>query len=718
MNYPKDPHPVPRGSGRSSRIPYPSVGEFLSPFIFVGFLRAFVGGWFLSRHYRALLLAAPTLIFAFFGGYLVWRMSQPPGDDLALAYYDAAVNARQMGSHVESEIMWERLMQLRPYEQDYQFNLAKSLAERNQFAEASRHLESLTGEHGYTPARLWLVQQSREEETEFSLTREQQITQLHAVLEENPYDAEAHRLLAQNYVERGDFRLAEQHLRRAAERHPTLGLLLYELQVHLKRDNEAENRRLLRRAATGYEEKVIQSPGDVKSRIFWSQTLDHLGKTAEAEAVLTEALGAYDSPELREATSKFMMRKAQLLLAKSPLNSPAAAKLLVKAAQLQPDHWQLPSLIQAMAKTGARFSANNLSPVLSHLQAKLQSNPSEVSTRLTLAQMLSMVGQHAQATELLEPHQEKNTRIRALLAQIYRSAGRTDEARAMTESTLKTLRKNADDQRDQPGPVTELAHALIIAEQLIEAIRITDDFASRTHQDLHALPTELRRLYVAASVAQFQIMAEKALDENAYAVIKRAAKAGYVSGALIQLLAGLAYTDGPFAKPSNEMLTRILAGGQINSHIYSSLGNQALMAGYVDAAVQHLKMALAQDPGDPSIQNNLALAYIRQSPENAGTAYKLCNQALETVPGHPDALSTRAEIQMARKRWAEARIDLETALPSRPRCETVRGLLVRLYTELNETGLAEEHRKVLEAIRRVQSSGPQPVPTRKTDDPS
>ncbi len=702
-------------SNSDSRIPYPSVGEFLSPFMFVGFLRAFVGGWFLSRYYRALFIAAPTLIFVFFGAYVTWRMSQPPGDDLAIAYHDAAVSARRLGSYAESEIMWERLMQLRPYEQSYQFSLATSLAERKQFAEAGRHLEVLTGEHGYTPARLWLVQQSHEDGSGFSLTLEQQIAQLQTVLDEEPYNTEAHRLLAQIHVERGDFRVAEQHLLRAAERHPTLGLLLYELQVRLKRENKADSLRLLRRAAIGFEEKVIQSPGDVQSRIFWSQALDHLGKTVEAEAVLTEALKSYDTPKLRAVTARFMIRKAQLLVAKSPLNSPAAAKFLVKAVQLQPDHRELPSLCFTMAETGARFSENNLAPVVAHLQKNVESEPSDLRTRLTLAKMLTMLGRHTDAAELLEAHQNQNTRVRALLAQIYRAVGRTDEARTLTDSMLTALQKIADDQPDQAGPVTELVHGLIIAERFPEAISIVDDFAGQTNQDLHELPSDLRQLYVAASVAQFQIMAEDTVDEKAYSLVKKAAETGYVSGALIQLLANQAYSHGLFAESSNDILTRLLAAGQINSHIYSSLGNQALLAGYVDAAVQHLRLALAQDPGNPGIQNNLALALIRQSADNAGTAYKLCNQALETVPGHPDALSTRAEIQMARNRWAEARIDLETALPSRPHCETVRGLLIRLYTELNETGLAAEHRRVLEAIRKAQAKSPRLAPAGKID---
>ena len=714
MDYPSD---QPEGPDSESGIPYPSVGEFLNPFIFVGFLRAFVGGWFLSRNYRILLLAVPTLIFGFFGAYVTWRMSQPPSDDLAIAYHDAAISASRVGSDAGSEIMWERLMQLRPDEQSYQFILATSLADRDQFAEAGRHLEALTGEHGYAPARLWIVQQSREDGSVFSLTREQQITQLQMVLDEESYNVEAHRLLAQIHVERGDYRVAEQHLLRAAERHPTLGLLLYELQVHLKRENKADGLRLLRRAAAGFEEKVIQSPGDVQSRIFWSQALDHLGETVEAEAILTEALKSYDTPKLRAVTARFMIRKAQLLLEKSPLNSPAAAKFLVKAAQLQPDHQELPLLCLTMAETGARFSESSLAPMVVHLRKNVQSEPSDLGIRVTLAKILTMLGQHTAAAELLEEHQNQNTRVRALLAQIYRELGRTDEARTLTDSVLLVLQKTVDGQPDQARPITELVHGLMIAGRLPEAISIVDDFAERTNQDLHELPSDLRRLYVAASVAQFQVMAEDAVDENAYSLIKKAAKAGYVSGALIQLLSNLAYSQGLFAKPSNDMLTGLLAEGQINSQVYSSLGNQALLAGYVDAAVQHLQLALAQAPRDPGLQNNLALALIRQSADNAGTAYKLCSQALETVPGHPDALSTRAEIQMARNRWAEARIDLETALPSRPHCETVRGLLIRLYTELNETGLADEHRRVLEAIRKSQTQGPKLAPARKTDRP-
>ena len=81
------------------------------------------------------------------------------------------------------------------------------------------------------------------------------------------------------------------------------------------------------------------------------------------------------------------------------------------------------------------------------------------------------------------------------------------------------------------------------------------------------------------------------------------------------------------------------------------------------------------------------------------------------MPGHPDVLSTRAEISVVRNRWPEARVDLEAALTQRPQSILVRQLLVRVYTELNEPDLAAEHQKALDRLLAAKDAGSDSNPT-------
>lgn len=685
-------------------VPLPALTEFVHPRFFFGFLRAFVLTWLRSRDYRSLLLGIPALTFAAVGAYATWQLSLPPGSGLAAAYERAAVSASQLGSHAESDLMWERLMQLRPDDEKYRFLLATSLADREEFAEAIRHLDVLTGERGYAPAQFWLVQQSRADPSAFPLTEDQQVDLLSAVVEAQPSNAEARRLLAQILVELGDYRVAEEHLLQAAEQHPSLGLPLYELQLHLKRDDLSDGLRHLQRAEEHFGQQVARSPENSQARISWSQTLAHLGRVKEAESILTEGIMSHDSAELRTALTELLLRQAQLLAARSSLNAPLAAEYLTKAAQYQPEHPLLPPLCVTMAGMGARFSDDGLAPVVTYLDSSLESNPANITARLTLAQLLATLGHYDDATELLKPHVSEDTRIQSLLIRIYYAADRVEEAEVLTETMLAELERNTNESPEEPEAVTELANGLIIAKRPAAAMSAIDAFAQRTTQHVPELPQPLRQAYATASIEHFREMSKSAADQDSFSLLRDAVHARPSGGTLmqlIQLIAGLAYADGPFSSQADEMLAKILAEGEFNATIYASLGTLALSAGRLEAAIHHLQLARSLAPRDPRIQNNLALALIRQSGDNASVAFDLCNQALETIPGQPDVLSTRAEVHIARKNWTEARTDLETALRNRQQSALVRHLLIRVCTELNEPELAEEHQKALQAIQEA-----------------
>ncbi len=636
------------------------------------------------------------------------RMASPPGPELAARYERAAVNASRLESHAESDLMWERLIQLKPNDSKYRFALATSLVERGELTQAALHLDILTGKQSYAPAHLWLVQQSRQEDASFPLSVEQQITHLQAVIEQEPHNTSAHRLLAQTYIERKDFRLAEQHLLRAVELHPQLGLLLYELQVQLKRTDQAAGMRYLRNAARSFEETVIQTPTNAQSRIFWSQALTYLGKTAEAEAVLTEALTVYDSPELRHATAEFMIRRVRVLIAQSPLNAQTGAGYLVRASQIQPDHPLLAPLCVALTELGAQFSEDDLAGVVAHLRTIVEADRTDNQTRLTLARLLVATDNHSDAEELLTTHQEGDPQVQSLLVNVYRATHRHDAADDLAESMLIALQQNADTHPDQVGAITDLVQGLVIARRNTDAVEVVDALSARIDQPLYNLPPQLKQLYVNACIASFQSL-DATDHESAFSFVQKAIETRQINGNLIQTIANLAYGDSPNADRSRQILTGVLASGTVSSRVYTSLGTMALAAGKTQDAVEHLQLAIALAPENPAIQNNLALALIRQSDDNAGVAFDLCNQALKTIPGHPDALSTRAEIQMARHRWAEARIDLEAALPGRPQSASLRRLLVEVCTELNKSDLAAEHQRILDQIEQSEPGSSAPA---------
>lgn len=688
----------------STGIPAPSVGEFLRPRWFLGFLRAFVGSWFLTRNYRAFFAGAPALLFAFVGAAVVWRLAQPPDETLAASYERAAVKATELESHEESDLMWERLMQLRPDDHRYRFVLAQSLADRGDLAEAARHLEVLTAEDGFTPARLWLVRQSREESPSFPLDTEQQIGQLQAAVQAEPQNTDAHRMLAQTYIEREDYRLAEQHLLHAAKSHPTLGLLLYELQTKMGRDDVEQSRRYLQDASRGFEDLAIENPRNPEPRIYWAQTLELLGRPGEAEAVLTEALRSIDVPELRAAASTFMVRQAQRLINQSPLNAQIAAQYADKAIRINPTDPTLPSVCIALLGLGAEIPAETVAPVIENLQTLLEKDPSVMQNRLLLANLLTQQDRLDETVQLLEPHQDDNPGVQSMLIRAYRQNGRDDAADRLSRTMLTSLRDQVSES-SEPEAIIQLAGALISTREFESAVNAIDDWAERSELPLYELPQQLTQFYIAACVAAYREMTAADADAGkSFNMLKKATETRLVTTELLQILARLTYHDPRVTSEANELLTKFIAGGQANAQIYAALGTEALTGNHADDAVRYLRLALSRAPRNAVVQNNLALALIRQSTDNAGQAIELCNDALETMPGQPDVLSTRAEIQIARSRWPEARIDLETVLPQRPQSQLVRRLLVKVYTELNEPKLAAEHQRVLDQLVQAEEN--------------
>jgi len=677
--------------------PYPAVSEFLNPRWFVGFIRAFVGSWFVTRNFRAFLLGIPTIMFLCAGGLATSRLAEDPGDNLAAAYERAAVNAGRLGADEEADLMWERLMQLRSEDKRYQFILATRLVEQEKYDEARRHLDVLTAEEGYTPARLWLVQHARGESPVFKLTTEQQIDQLQAAVAESPQDAEAHRLLATLHVERNDLRVAEKHLQQAVQQHAILGLPLFELQMRLGRDNREEALSYLRKAARALERRVVTDPDEVQNRIYWAQALIYLGEASEAEAILIESLQTHDSKKLRQAAAALMIGQARQMLSKSSLNAGPASSYLKRAVEIHPQHPQLGAMVVALGGRGGRFSSADLAPLLAHLKSLLENNEENAGNRVTLAQLHTMLSEYDQAAELLESDQTGNTGAQSLLVRVYREQGRHDEAELLTKSLLKTLTATVEKRPADNEAVAGLLDGYLVARQYKKAIALTDRYMASEGLSARELPEVIKRRYVASCVVVYGENVSTDVLE-AISFLRKAVDSGHYTPELIQLIVQRSLKDDEAAELAQSLLTKMLADGTSNVQIYSALGTTALALNRLEDAVRSLRLALDQSPGNPILSNNLSLALIRSSDNNFAEAMTLCAAALERMPQHPDVLTTRAEIWLVRKRWKDARVDLEKALPQRPKSAKLREMLIETYKGMGEESLMEEHERVLAEI--------------------
>ena len=680
-------------------IPLPPPGEFFTLPEFFGYLYVSLVDWFVTRKTRHLLLGTPFLIAVVLGSIAIGRLENVQTEATAVKYERAVVMAMRDDQTETVDLMLERLMQLKPEEPKFRFRFALSLVDQEKIEEARPHIEMLTGPEGYAPARMWLIEQSRNDEPLFPLTSGQRSVQLQEVIADKPNDVRAHRELAINYMERRDFRLAESHLLRVVDRFPMLGLPLYRVQRRLQRSDLSRAREYLKAAERRLEELIVENPTDPEFRIQRSQALGLLGDNREAEGVLQEGLVNLDSPQLRAAAVSFHLMMAQGDLAKSILNQVGATRHLSMAMKIDPTHPALPRACVTFGRLGVTVLQNEGHRMIAFERRRIAAGDCSPDEQYTFAQLLNLRKNYTEAADVLESLGD-HWKAQLLLVRVCRSAARQAEADALISEILTECRAGLERNPEDAEAVVRLNGGLIVAEQFGEVISVIDDLCKRTQQKLAQLPLLLRQQFVTAALALFDATedAEAAVSEKGFELLERARETGVIRRDFVGTIVALILSDESHSERADDLLTGLLAGGEANHLVYETIGHQALVADKPDFALRYLRLAHAQSPDDPILQNNLALALIRQSRDNAQEAMALCETALNNVPGFPDILSTRGEIHVARSRWIAARIDLEAALLQRPRDKDVRRLLVQVYEAFYEPRLAEEHRKKLEEL--------------------
>lgn len=147
-------------------------------------------------------------------------------------------------------------------------------------------------------------------------------------------------------------------------------------------------------------------------------------------------------------------------------------------------------------------------------------------------------------------------------------------------------------------------------------------------------------------------------------------------------------------KVRREMVDRAGTSGATSPTVLSAAGTAAAQAGQLAEARQTLERALASDPQNPLVQNNLAWVLMKSDPPDLERALQLVNAALAKTPNHPQMLETRGQIQLRRREWQAAVQDLEAAWPrlTGSSRESAREALAKALTELGQAERAAEFR--------------------------
>ena len=690
----------------------PELGEWFRPRNVFAWVFGFLERWFRSRDYKSLVIAIPFVVFGILTPAFLWWLKAAPQDAVVKKYEEAASSAIKNDDPDKASVYLEGLVKLRPNDQRYTFQLALHLLEHGQQGKGLSYLESLTvdGPKGYNPARLWLVRQAATETPLKPMTREMAEGLLRQVVESEPYNLDGNRLLAGIHFQDGKFQEAENRLLKVVERRPELSLLLakVQLQPQLKRSREQVEFHLSN-AEKHFREILLSSPENEDARVRYADALLLSGRTEDAERTLIEGLAANESIQLKTALSLLYLQTARQRLSDSILNRDLSADILVKACQLDPTNREVLNQIIALSRRQATFDPADLKPAIDELITKLERDLAE---SVLLAELLTIAKRYDEAVTTLEPFVEQDSSVRAFQASVHVAAGAVQQASEITAAMLKEFEARADEL--SAGDALTYANVLMMesrfsdARNVLNKVLAVDSDDSATSEAKEALERIRPNLTIAKARSCLGLFDQYLKDDSfaddvaAMQLLEEALNTNAASMAVLDKLVEVSTDTGKFSEAADKALTRLLAGGFATADIYNLAGTKFLSLQNVEAAKRNLERAYSLNQQNPMILNNLALSLIRQSSasnDSIQRALDLINEVLETLPGNADALSTRAEVLIALKRWEEARRDLEISVPRRKDSRNSRQLLVTVYDALGEKALADEHRRILESIQ-------------------
>jgi len=732
------------GVSDAKRRKNPRGIELLKPGNWFHFALGWLECWYFSRKYGHLLAGLPFVAVTVGGIYLVGWMIHSSEMPIIAAYEKAFNAAAGDNQEAKQETYLRALSSLRPLDPQYRFRLGEFMVQQGRKNEGLNEILRLAPGTtlGYADARMWLVRQALQPEPLKPMSAEEIEKQLKAVVERIPRHVEAHQMLAQLYTERKEWRLAEQHLSKAASIKPELNLALAGLKKRRNASSE-DIRGTAQRAVVTLSEQLEKNRADSKVRVALVEAMVIAGDERTGREVLISGLQQQkDDPVLLQALSQFDVMMVDRRLTESALNRDACVPVVAAALERDPSNVMAIQMLLRLQTMGAQISGVSFQRAVDYWQKAIDENPDD-NARILLSQILLLSGNPEKAAETVQPALEQRPELRLTFAQLLKQSGKTTDSTALMEDLIAKSQSRLEQDPQDTTAAAQLAEALLASGHPEDARQCLSTFAedpaiSRIPADpalaslygraclgaydqLTRSVEELRRPINGVSIPVLESRADTAVagDEAAgtpepavlLELLADAFACRVTTNSAIDRISRLSLSSHPAASGAEEFVRQLRLEGTYGAQVLNLLGMHALLMNRYDKARSYLEQANTQTRGrDPMVLNNLATAIIRGSDGSKDRALQLANETLALLPDHPDALSTRGEVYVAMKRWPEAVADLTESLKLRQKNAELHRLLEKAYTGLPDLQMAEEHRQRAEeleaaAVTAVKSHG-------------
>lgn len=652
---------------------------FRPAFIWI-WVQDFTVNWYFTRSSRKALLVIPVLCVVIVVGTACREMEN--SQDIAIRYKQAVTESIAEGRDEETELLLNRLL-LVAGDMQLRHRLILQLVEVDRLQIALPLIGQLTSleQPGNPETRVWLVKQSLLKDSRISLTIGERIVQLRTAVDESPRDAEAHRLLANQYQQQNQWTLAERHLILATELNAIHAQALAFVQTRLGRKVEDA---AVASAREELETRLKDLPEDHATRIHRAILLARQGDLEECARLLAEGLAIEpQNEELRAVLAQCHRNRAQRRM-RQPFGEYQAAEFLLQALELDNSLLRTANLLVQCAGDRAIQDAR-LHQAISTVQARLAGseshNPPAVNER-TLALLLAAAGMYDDAISFLPDDGGTATLLRR--ARLLVAAGRREEAAALLPRLKSGFTGSAADASTERRT---LARFLFTIGQYRNVI----DLLQPVHHS-GDLPPDEKPLLCQSLVAEYDAATGDSGFLDSPVSLQQLEQALSVdrNDEVYLRLVQLSQRSGAVGSAARQLLTRLMADSDHFVSAYRLSGSVLVEQQNYEPAIRYLHRANALDPQNPLIMNNLAVAVLHDDPHNADKALMWIEQALQIVPRYPEFLATRGEIYVAQSDYDRAERDFLDTLKHLPQHQTATAGLVEIKARRGKSPAGDE----------------------------
>lgn len=332
------------------------------------------------------------------------------------------------------------------------------------------------------------------------------------------------------------------------------------------------------------------------------------------------------------------------------------------------------------------------------LNAAVEIAPTNALPRRMLSDLQRSMGNIRGAYATLLPVANFDNDTTYIVCLLEKQLGLTEQARSRGQKLEKYYKDVVGENPHDVESRTRYAAILFLLDRPSDSVTLLRDGLLVANNPASA--TQLKGALTEAMVIESKKIAER--DTSPRGLMKslqRLKEAMAVDPNNSMLLEAIAQACLKAAESDDQqlmVLSEAIVQGVAPDAAHFILGTIAINAGEMEEGLQHLEIAVKNNPNLPGLLNNLAHAVANGETPDLERALRLSEAAVNGLPRHPYLRETRGQIYFRLKRYTEAIADLEYAMAAPELRPSIRKSLAIAYEEIGQPELAERQRQLLE----------------------